>query len=302
MESNQMNEYNNYHCHSNRHEDDLKIWKCPCYNATCPDRRCCIPGPTGPTGATGPSGATGATGPSGATGATGPSGATGSTGPSGATGATGLSGATGATGPSGATGATGPSGATGATGPSGATGATGLSGATGATGPSGATGATGPSGATGATGPSGATGATGPSGATGQTTSVIYLASDQSIGNNDWVGLGTSSSQFARNNVVIPANAVITGITLNIRTNTLTQGQTVTAAVFTSPCGFASPTNTGISAIVSGANNSETPHCCAAATGTANVSACSLLSVKITTSQGVGALDNGVAVSVALRY
>ena len=293
MESNHMNEYNNHHCHANCHEDDVKIWKCPCGNTTCPDRRCCVPGPTGPTGATGPSGATGATGPSGATGATGPSGATGATGPSGAAGATGPSGATGATGPSGATGATGPSGATGATGPSGATGATG---------PSGAAGATGPSGATGATGPSGATGATGPSGATGTTTSVIYLASDQSIGNNDWVGLGTSSSQFPRNNVVIPANAVITGITLNIRTNTLTQGQTVTATVFTSPCGFASPTSTGLSTTISGPNNSEQPNCCAAATGNVNVSACSLLSVKITSSQGVGALANGVAVSVTLRY
>lgn len=145
-------------------------------------------------------------------------------------------------------------------------------------------------------------GATGPTGATGQTLSAIYLATDQSIGNNDFLGLGTSASQFPRNNVVIPANAVITGITLNIRTKTLTQGQTVTASVFTSPCGFATPTNTGISATISGPNNSETPHCCAVGTGSVAVSACSLLSVRITTSQGVGSLANGVAATVMLRY
>ena len=206
----------------------------------------------------------------------------------------------GATGPSGATGATGPSGAVGATGPSGAVGATGPSGAAGATGPSGAVGATGPSGATGATGPSGAVGATGPSGAKGTCLSPIYLATDQSIGNGGWVGLGTSSSQsqFSRSTVVIPRNSTIREIILNTRDNSLTSGQSVTATVYVSPCGGTTPVNTGISATVTGATSDT--KCSATGTGSFAVSQNSLLSVQITTDPNNAALSRGVAVTVLL--
>ena len=231
---------------------------------------CCCRGATGPTGPSGAAGATGATGPSGATGATG------ATGPSGATGATG------ATGPSGATGATG------ATGPSGATGATG------ATGPSGATGATG------ATGPSGATGATGATGPSGISTQYVYLATDQSIGNNGWVGLGTSSSQsqFARSTVLIPANTTIRGIIFSTRNNTLTSTQSATATVFVSPCGFAEPVNTEISATVDGATTDT--NCTALGSGSYAVTQNSLISVQITTGPNNFALSDGVSVTVII--
>ena len=196
-------------------------------------------------------------------------------------------------GPAGATGPSGASGATGATGPSGATGATGPSGPSG---PAGATGPSGASGATGATGPSGATGARGPC------CSNIYLGTDQSVSDGGWVGLGTSSStsQFSRSAVVIPANATITGIILNIRDNELKDNtESVTATVFTSPCGFNNPTTTGISATVTGPNKATDQHCCASGSGEVTVNTCSLVSVQVTSPSGLSA---GVAVTVLVTF
>ena len=176
-------------------------------------------------------------------------------------------------------------------------------GPTGPTGPSGATGATGPSGAAGATGPSGATGATGPSGAagaTGPTLLSVYLASDQSISNNGWLGLGTSSSQsqFSRSTVVIPRNSTIREVILNTRNNSLTSAETVTATVFVSPCGASNPVNTGISATVAGANSQS--NCSAVGTGNYSVAQNSLMSVRITTGPNNFALSGGAAVTVIL--
>lgn len=101
---------------------------------------------------------------------------------------------------------------------------------------------------------------------------------------------------------MIPANATITGITMNIRDQTLKEGETATATVYTSPCAFAEPVSTNISVTVTGPSDPETPHCCASATGNVSVPACSLLFVKLTLSQGVGALAKGVSVTVSLKY
>ena len=217
-------------------------------------------------------------------------------GPTGATGPTGPTGPAGAVGATGATGPTGPSGASGATGATGPTGATGVTGATGPTGPSGASGATG---ATGPTGPTGLTGATGPSGAVGLATSTIYLASEQPVADGNWVGLGATSAaaNFTPSTIVIPVDAVIVGLVLNIRDKTLAEGATVTATIYTSPCGFTDPVSTGISATITGPNP---PTCCTTNFGLAAVNQCDLLSVQITTSTGVGALSAGVAVTVFL--
>ena len=175
-------------------------------------------------------------------------------------------------------------------------------GPTGPSGAVGATGATGPTGPSGASGAVGATGATGPTGPSGSSISAIYLATDQSVSDGGWIGLGTSSSepQFSTSTIVIPANATITGIVLNIRDNTIPATETVTATIYTSPCGFTEPTSTGISATITGPNLEESPNCCTTAAGSATVSQCSLLSVQITTSQGVGALNNGAAVTVLM--
>jgi hypothetical protein len=116
------------------------------------------------------------------------------------------------------------------------------------------------------------------------------------------VGLGTSSSAslFTTSTVTLPVNATIVGLVLNIRDNPISTGDTVTATIFTSPCGFGTPANTGIVATVTGPNASDTPHCFAIGSGSVAVNQGSLLSVQITTSQGVGALSRGVAVTVFL--
>lgn len=200
----------------------------------------------------------------------------------------------GPTGPTGPTGATGATGSTGPTGATGATGATGSTGATGVTGPIGPTGATGATGVTGITGPTGATGPIGP----GSTT--IYLATDQFVSDGGWVGLGTSSSPslFTTSTVTLPADVTIVGLILNIRDNTIPAGANVTAEIFTSPCGFTAPVGTGITATITGPSNAETPNCLATGTGSVGVTQGSLLSVRLTTSQGIGVLNRGVAITV----
>jgi hypothetical protein len=95
-------------------------------------------------------------------------------------------------------------------------------------------------------------------------------------------------------------DATITGLVLNIRDNTLTEGQSVTATAFVSPCGFEDPETTGISATVEGPSDSTDPNCMAFGSGSFAVTQGSLLSVQIETNDGVGALDSGVAVTVFL--
>lgn len=164
-------------------------------------------------------------------------------------------------------------------------------------------GATGPQGATGPTEPTGATGATGatvPTGATGPGSTTIYLATDQSISDGGWIGLGTSSSQsqFSRSTVTLPTNATIVGLVLNIRDNTLNEGDSVTATVFTSLCGFADPVSTEISATVEGPSDAGEPNCQATASGNFPVLQGALVSVQLTTSSGVGALSQGAAATI----
>ena len=247
-----------------------------------------LDGATGPTGDTGPAGPTGPTGPTGETGAAGPAGLDGATGP------TGDAGPTGPTGPTGETGAAGPAGLNGTTGP---TGDAGPAGPTGPTGPTGETGAAGPAGLDGATGPTGDAGPAGPTGPTGPSTSSIYLATNQSVSDGGWVGLGTSST-FITSTVAIPVNLTIVGIILNIRDYRIGSGMSVTAEIFTSPCGHEAPTSTGISVTVDGPRGDQPVNCLATGAGSVYVAQGTLLSVQITTSDGVGALNSGVAITV----
>jgi hypothetical protein len=180
--------------------------------------------------------------------------------------------------------------------PPGPTGPTGPQGETGPTGPQGETGPTGPQGETGPTGPQGETGPTGPQGETGPTGiggSTLYLGTDQSIGNNDFFALGTSSSSFVRNTVVIPQNARITGLIFNIRDESLNMGQTISAEIYRSTdCGV-SLTATGIVATVTGPNP---PNCCAFTEANLSINQCDLISVRVTTDGG--AISDGVAATI----
>ena len=290
-------------------------------------------GPTGPTGPMGPTGVTGAQGDPGPVGPTGPAGSTGTTGiaetitirytttgdpdtgaavndvtggpdhvldfviPRGRDGATGSTGPIGVTGPPGLQGERGTTGATGLPGPTGPTGVTGPPGLQGERGTTGATGLPGPTGPTGVTGPPGLQGERG---ATGPGTLAIYLATNQSVSNGGWVGLGTSlsSTSFIMSTVTIPVNLTIVGLVFNIRDNSLSEGMSVTAEIFTSPCGYENPTSAGISATVNAPRGDETQNCLATGAGSVNVSQGTLLSVQITTSEGVGALNSGVAITI----
>ncbi len=255
-----------------------------------------LQGLVGNTGATGQQGTIGVTGVTGNTGVTGITGATGLQGLVGNTGATGQQGTTGVTGVTGNTGVTGITGATGLQGLVGNTGATGLQGATGITGITGVTGATGARGTTGVTGITGTTGSTGPS---GSGLMEVYLSTDQSVGNNDFLGTGNSSASFVRSSIVIPENAIIRSLTLNIRDHSLSAGQIASAQVFISTNGgFTAPTATGIIATVTGPSSITTPNSCAKANASYSINSCTLLSVQVTTTGG--AFSNGVSATIIL--
>lgn len=128
----------------------------------------------------------------------------------------------------------------------------------------------------------------------------IYLASDQFISDGGWVGLGTSSSPslFTISTVTLPADVTIVGLVLNIRDNTIPANESVTAEIFTSPCGFTAPDGTGITATITGPSNAGAPNCLATGTGSVEVAQGSLLSVRLTLSQGMGPLIRGVAATI----
>lgn len=137
----------------------------------------------------------------------------------------------------------------------------------------------------------GATGATGPAGA-GE--SFIYFASDQSLANNDFMGLGTSSPMFDRNTVVIPRAGVITGIIFSIRDNALAADEVATAEIYISTNCAQTAMATGIIASVQGPNP---PFCCGMSPAASLVvNPCDLISVRVTS--GDGALPNGAAATV----
>ncbi|MGE7997478.1 hypothetical protein ACQKOF_02110 [Lysinibacillus sp. NPDC093190] len=262
-------------------------------------------GLNGETGATrlqiieGRIGATGATGVQGITGSTGATGVQGITGSTGATGVQGITGAIGATGVQGITGTTGATGVQGITGAIGAIGVQGITGTTGATGVQGITGTTGATGLQGITGVSGVTGSTGPTGSNGPGLMEVYLSTNQSVANNDFLGIGSASASFIKNTFVVPQNAVITSLTLNIRDHNLTAGDTASAQIYLSTnCGFTAPIATGIIATITGPSSSTSPNCCTTTTSNFSVNSCTLLSVEITTSGG--SFANGVLATI--RY
>lgn len=126
---------------------------------------------------------------------------------------------------------------------------------------------------------------------------AIYLASDQPVPDDQFIGLGNASASFVRNTVVIPKNAIITGLVFNIRDNTLTAGEVATAEIVISQsCGFGDPISTGIIASVTGPNSEASPNCCGTTLANYPVNQCDLLSVQIST--GNGAFPSGAAATV----
>ena len=127
----------------------------------------------------------------------------------------------------------------------------------------------------------------------------VYLSSDQPVANSDFLGIGSSSASFIKNTFVVPQNAVITSLTLNIRDHNLIAGDTASAQIYLSTnCGFTAPIATGIIATITGPSTSTSPNCCTTTTSNYSVNSCTLLSVEITTSGG--SFANGV--SATIRY
>ncbi len=132
---------------------------------------------------------------------------------------------------------------------------------------------------------------------------ALYLASDQSIASNDFLGLGTSQGGapgFIRDNVVIPQTATISTLVFSIRNEALGIGDVVTAQIVISDdCGVTT-TDTGIIATVISNATPTTPNtnCCAVALANFPVSQCDLLSVRIVKTVGTGALMNGAAATI----
>ncbi|WP_369436146.1 collagen-like domain-containing protein [Lysinibacillus fusiformis] len=270
------------------------------YGATGPQGLAGAPGATGVQGEAGVTGMRGPKGETGLTGATGPqglAGAPGATDVQGEAGVTGTTGPQGLAGAPGATGVQGEAGVTGMRGPQGETGLTGATGPQGLAGAPGATGVQGEAGVTGMRGPQGETGVAGTTGSSGSGLMEVFLSTDQSVGNNDFLGTGNSSASFVRSSIVIPENAIIRSLTLNIRDHSLSAGQTASAQIYISAnCGFTAPIATGIIAIVTGPNSSASPNCCAKTTANFSISSCTLLSLQVTTTGG--AFSNGVSATI----
>ena len=116
----------------------------------------------------------------------------------------------------------------------------------------------------------------------------FFFNTDQSVANNDYVGSGSSGSNFLRYTSVVPVACVLRSIAFSTR-DFIPSG---TATVWRQPQGLGFPAATTLSATITNGYFSV-------ASGAVAVNAGDLISVRITTPGG--ALFNGVAVSVAYQ-
>ena len=165
-------------------------------------------------------------------------------------------------------------------------------------GPMGPQGPAGPQGPIGPPGPAGETGPQGPPGPPGPGVTTVYLATDQEISNNHFLGLGTSGADFTRSNIVVPADGIITGLTLSIRNEALDEGDTISAQIIRSTDCGETQIETGVIATIEGPNP---PNCCITVPANYPVNACDLLSVQITRADGAGALQEGAAATIIME-
>jgi hypothetical protein len=118
---------------------------------------------------------------------------------------------------------------------------------------------------------------------------VVFGATDASVGNGNFVGLGTSSSNFFRCTTVVPMNATISNVTFSVRD--LVAASPVTITLYTAPSGSVGALSTGLTCTVPTLGSSCT------AAGLYSVSAGDLISGLVNTS---GAISNGVTWSATL--
>ncbi|MEP7324041.1 MAG: hypothetical protein ABI761_19085 [Saprospiraceae bacterium] len=123
-------------------------------------------------------------------------------------------------------------------------------------------------------------------------TAVFSVATDQSVSNGQYLGLGTSSSTFIRQVIVVPFNCTLTGIMFSIKG--ISSGS-FTCEVWKSPGNLSIPVPvaTGLSAIIP----NGTVIFFASGTGSIALLAGDLISVKFTG----GTLANGVAASIIYK-
>jgi hypothetical protein len=129
----------------------------------------------------------------------------------------------------------------------------------------------------------------------------MYLATDQSIPNNQYLGLGVTSADFVRNTLVVPVNSTIVGLLLNIRNEDLGEGDTVSAEIVRSTSCGDDIIDTGIIATVEGPSVEGNRNCCAFAAADYDVLSCDLLSVRITRTGNTGALMEGASAAILIN-
>jgi hypothetical protein len=194
------------------------------------------------------------------------------------------------------TGPTGPTGpfvvVDGTTGPTGPTGPEGPAGIMGPTGPIGHDGREGPLGPMGPTGPQGPAGSgEGPTGPTGPATYTSFLfATSESVNSDDYIGLGNSSASYIRNTIVVPSTCVTSLLVFHLRQLSLGKRYTATLWINGAPSSLVAVMPEGLSGQ------------CVVASGSIQLSACDLISIRITyTNGGGGALQDGACLTLLVR-
>ena len=123
---------------------------------------------------------------------------------------------------------------------------------------------------------------------------AFIFATDQAVSNNTFVGLGTSSSSFIRQTIIVPSACELRYIAFSIRENV---PGTYTATVWRQAVAVGGlPAPTALSATIVNGSLSYT----SIGSGAVPVNAGDLISVRISIT-GAGSLFNGVAVSVGYQ-
>ena len=117
---------------------------------------------------------------------------------------------------------------------------------------------------------------------------TIFFATDNSVSNEDYVGLGVSSSNLLRNTVVIPYDCTATVMAFSIRE--LSNSTSYTATLIKN--GVASSL---VATIVNGAASTGV-----VVTGGVSLSPLDLVTIQVTWSGG--ALSRGVCISLTTVY
>lgn len=123
---------------------------------------------------------------------------------------------------------------------------------------------------------------------------AFVFGTDQSLGNFDFIGLGTSSAGFPRNSAVVPFNCEIGSIAFSIRS--ALPNTNINLTLWKSSGIGGSPVATPLTATIS----NGTTQIFAAATGTIPLLQGDLISVQINWSTG-GALSNGATATVTYK-